>query len=284
MYARAAIGVILIAVAIAAWSAVLGASTSQLLHVYALDVGQGDAIYVRTPSGVDMLIDGGPGGKIISSLPRVMPPGDKHINVMILTHPHFDHASGLERVLAEYDVDAIYTPTGMPAGEVADAFMKAARAETDALGTLDAGDRLSLGDGVLLDVFLPTDAAFLRTTNNPNEWSIVGKLHYGNSALLLTGDMERRAELMLLRSDAPLASNVLKVAHHGSAYASISGLLERIRPSLAVVSVGKNTYGHPNAGALSRITQVGAQVFRTDEQGTVHLVSDGSIFRVEQAE
>ncbi|MEK7660312.1 MAG: MBL fold metallo-hydrolase [Patescibacteria group bacterium] len=281
MYARAALSVVLIAIAMATWSAVLAGRASSFLHVYALNVGQGDAIYIRTPNASDVLIDGGPGGRIISELPRVMPPGDKHIDAMILTHPHFDHVSGLERILEEYEVASIYTPTGMPAGELTDNFMRLARSETPDVRTLDAGDRLTFGDGVLFDVFLPSDAEFLRTTDNPNEWSIVGKLQYGNSALLLTGDMERREELLLMRSDAVLASDVLKVAHHGSAYASITGLLERIRPAIAVVSVGKNTYGHPSEDTLTRIARTGAEILRTDEQGTVHLVSDGTRFWVE---
>lgn len=284
MYPRVAIAILLVSVAVAAWHAVLGAGNSPLLHVYALNIGQGDAIYIRTPRGVDMLIDGGPGGRIIGELPKVMQPGDKHIDVVVLTHPHFDHVSGLERVLEQYDVAAIYTPSGMPPGEAADNFLRLARAEASSLGTLDAGDRLILDSEITFDVFLPSGAAFLETTKNPNEWSVVGKLTYGDASLLLTGDMERREELLLLRSDANLASDVLKVAHHGSAYASIAPLLDRIRPQYAVISVGKNTYGHPSTETVQRIAGSGAEIFRTDEYGTVHFASDGTRFWVEGRE
>jgi competence protein ComEC len=281
MHTRAALSIIVIAVAVSSWSAVLKGGVGGLLHVYVLDVGQGDAIYVRTPRGADILIDGGPGGKVITELARVMPPGDKHLDVVMLTHPHFDHTSGLERIFEAYEVSHIFSPTGMPAGGVADTFLRSAEKESAQMFAVDAGDRIVLDTDTSLDILLPTDSAFLRTTKNPNEWSIVAKLMHRDATMLLTGDAERREELLLLRSDVDLSSDVLKVAHHGSAYASIAGLLERIRPNLAAVSVGKNTYGHPNAETLTRLTTAGAEVLRTDEQGTIHFVSDGVQFWVE---
>ncbi len=284
MHTRAALTLIIIAIGVAAWTSVLQGSVGDVLHAYALNVGQGDAIYIRTEQGIDVLIDGGPGGRVIPELARAMPPGDKHIDVMILTHPHYDHSSGLERVLNEYEVATIYIPSGMPKGEVADMFLKVAQQEVAEVRTLDAGDRIVFDVNTHLDVFLPVDASFLYTTDNPNEWSVVAKLIHKDASLLLTGDMERREELLLLRSDADVSSDALKVAHHGSAYASIVGLLDRIRPDIAFVSVGKNTYGHPNPDTIGRLTRAGATVLRTDEEGTIHLVSDGVQFRVEPSE
>ncbi len=261
-----------------------GARPDGRLHLDVLDVGQGDAILVEGPDGGRMLVDTGPDpDRLVTLLDERLPPWDRRIDMVVITHPHEDHIAGLALLLARYRV-----------GEVAESGMigpgpgyAASRLALAALNMhprqLAAGDTLWL-DGVRLDVDWPLPGGVpLHPANGGkaiNNVSIVLDVHYGTRRALLTGDIEEEIDPQLLARGVaadgrPL--DVLKVAHHGSATATTAAFLAALRPRIAVISVGwGNVYGHPAPATLARLLDAGAQVFRTDLDGSVEISTDGS--------
>ena len=248
------------------------------LHVAFLDVGQGDAILITTPSGRQVLVDGGPSpAALASALGRQMPFWDRSIDLVILTHPDADHITGLPEVLDRYRVGG---------------WLENGRAEEDAVYKLCQhmvqeqavqhhvardGDRLDLGEGIILQVLHPPARLMQGTGSDSNNNSLVLRLDWEEAGFLLTGDLEAEGEDLLLKAGQPLAAGVLKVGHHGSGGSSTAGFLDAVAPHLAVVSVGAgNTFGHPAPEVLERLSAQGnVTVLRTDEVGTVELVTNG---------
>ncbi len=243
------------------------------LHVVFFDVGQGDAIFVQTPSGRQVLIDGGPGeNALLSQLGRQMPFWDRSLDMVILTHPDSDHITGLVPVLERYRVEAVVFREMGCENATCKRWRQLIEAEGAAVYRGEAGLRIALDEGLEMEVLhpgpdLPDSEAF-------NENSVVVRLTYGELSILLTGDIEEAVEKELVRSDVPLASTVLKAAHHGSCSSTTPPFLEAVRPELAVISVGAdNKFGHPCEDVLDRLADL--PVYRTDEHGAVELISDG---------
>ena len=244
------------------------------LIVWFFDVGQGDAIFIETPSGHQMLIDGGPGDVVISKLGSVMPFWDRAIDDVLLTHPHADHLDGLVDVVDRYRVSRVYisgvdfyTPLGP------EFYARVSDGET--VIDVTRPQEIDLGGGVILRLLYTTSSLVGRQIDDANASSLVGLLTYGETSVLLTGDItaEREAEIAV-QLDAPV--DVLKVAHHGSAYSSTMDFLNIAKPQVAVISVGAdNDYGHPAASTLDRLRAIGAAVLRTDIDGDIRLISDG---------
>jgi competence protein ComEC len=255
------------------------------LHVTVLDVGQGDAILLQGPAGGRMLIDAGPDpDRLLMLLDQRTPTWDRRIDIVVLTHPHEDHVAGLALLLTRYRIGAV-VETGMPGPGPSDA---AYRAELAAQGkqtrVIAATDQLWL-DGARLDVVWPPPNFVPPTPPDSgkeiNDTSIVLELHFGARDMLFSGDAEEGIDPLLLA--AGLADRVgpqldlLKVAHHGSRTATTETLVEALRPRFAVISVGAdNDYGHPTPELLGRLDGVGAQVFRTDLDGSISFTTDGS--------
>jgi competence protein ComEC len=235
-----------------------------------IDVGQGDAIAVRTPGGRWLLVDAGPPHD--SDDPEAHPVvralrarGVRRLEALILTHPDLDHIGGGPSVLDALDVGVVYDP-GLPAGK--DDFVAVLDAATRGgvpWRSARAGDRIAL-DGVLLEVLHPPDS--LAGDSSSNETSVVLHLRFGEFDALLTGDAYKDVERAIVPETEPL--EVLKVGHHGSDTSTDPLLLERLRPELALISVGRgNRYGHPSPAVLDRLEASGARVRRTDLEGTL---------------
>ena len=276
--ALAAAGVLLWAGAIA--------SPDGKLHVTFLDVGQGEATLIVTPSGRQVLVDGGPDPRaVMHGLGARLPFYDRSLDVVALTHPHGDHLSGLLEVLERYDVDLfLHRSADYPTAEYVR--WEQALAERGGRSTvLDAqrGHRISLGDGVVLEVLHPGPVTPEGETNNN---SLVLRLSYGGVVFLLTGDVEAPIESALLARDAPLDATVLKVAHHGSDSSTSAPFLEAVAPSLAVISVGEdNPFGHPDDEVLDRLQAVlpDDRVLLTSQHGDVEVTTDGRRLWLETA-
>lgn len=245
------------------------------LHVWFLDVGQGDAILVQSPDGRQVLVDGGPDPQVLQrALGQVLPFWDRTLDLVVLTHPDGDHAGGLVGLLERYRVGQVLVAS-LPADEPA---ARRWHAQVEAAGLplvmAQRGMVLDLGGALAEVLHPPADAsAFLPGDNNG---SLVLRVRFGGAAVLLTGDLEREGEESLLRSGQPLQSAVLKVAHHGSARGTTDPFLEAVGPELAIVSVGTgNRFGHPAAAVLERLAERGVAVLRTDLQGTVEVFTDG---------
>jgi competence protein ComEC len=246
------------------------------MHVSFLDVGQGDAILIQTPNHQDILVDGGPSAQAISAeLSAHMPFWDRTIELVVLTHPHDDHLTGLLEVLQRYKVlqvlylDTVYdTP---PAQEwlslIKDKGIKATAAKAGQV--IDLGTKQST-----IEVINPAPNSSVPDMDN----GVVLRVSDGNISFLLTSDISADSELDLITRRADLTSTVLKVAHHGSNYSSSAGFLSVVDPQVAVISVGAdNTFGHPGAETMQRLSNiVGADnIYRTDLAGTVEFTTDG---------
>lgn len=236
-------------------------------EVVFLNVGQGDAILI-SQGNYQVLIDGGRTSKeLLAHLGRYVPFWDRTIDLIVATHPDADHIGGLPGVLWTYQVNQVLTTGAESDTEISRAFQEAIVAATRH-GPTSAfrGTTVTFPQGGELVVEYPL-APLSKATNNldTNEGSIVVRFTYGETSFLLTGDLPHEETLLL--DEQPVT--VLKVAHHGSKYSSSEQFLERIRPKEAVVSVGKNSYGHPNLGVLERLQKMGTRIHRTDEEGDV---------------
>jgi beta-lactamase superfamily II metal-dependent hydrolase len=257
------------------------------LTVHFFDVGQGDAALVISPAGKTVLIDGGPpeAGAALARRLRTLVKGP--LDLVILTHPHLDHLGGLPAA-----VRAVGARRYMDPGfdHPSRAYRNLLELMGDEVGQVltpepdprrpEALVQVGLGEGVSLSILWPRvpQVPFLkRTRSDANSNSIIVRLTYGSTAMLLMGDAEQDTEERLLEDGRELSAALLKVAHHGGAYSSSAPFLQAVRPRYAVISCGKgNDYGHPSAKTLARLRAVGAQVLRTDRQGEVTAVSDGT--------
>jgi len=245
------------------------------LEIDFLDVGQGDAVLIKTPGGQNVLIDGGPDKTVVKRLAENLPWWDKQIDLMVLTHPHDDHVTGLIEVLKRYRVKRIlYTGVTHNAPNYL-TWLKTVQAKKAPLTIIDKTQTITLGEKVKMEILYPDQSLLNKTLSDLNDSSIVIKLVYGQNKFLLTGDAGLEVEKMLLAGGADLTAEVLKVGHHGSEYSSSQEFLDKIKPGVAVIPVGKdNDFGHPNLRIIKRLERSGARIYRTDEKGTIKIQSD----------
>lgn len=255
-------------------------SVPGVLTVAMLDVGQGDALYIESPTGVQVLIDSGADASVLAALSTVMPALDYSLDAIVATHPDADHIGGFDDVLTRYDVNAYVYP-GITKNSATARALETLVDEKEITRVLARrGMTLELGGGAVLHVLYPEGDVSYLPSEKANEGSVVLQLTYGESEMLFMADVGTGVERRLMALDAPgLRSDVLKVGHHGSKYSSAEDFLRAVSPDVALISVGKrNTYGHPTTQTLSRLQTVGAEVLRTDELGTVVLHSGGYVW------
>ena len=253
------------------------------LHV--LDVGQGDAILLRTDAGRWVLFDAGPawrGGDAGRStvLPYILRRGGS-LEAFVLSHPHTDHVGGAASVLAAMR-PRIYWDAAVAGGSDAYSLsLTAARKQGIEWHRVHPGDSVAI-DGVIL-TFLAPDSAWTVGLKDPNLASTVAIARFGLVRFLLVGDAERAEEDWLLdQHRGELHADVLKVGHHGSSTSTSDAFLAAVHPDVAIISVGAgNKYGHPSVDVMRALSQFGAQVLRTDEAGTVIVRTDGAHIEIE---
>ena len=248
---------------------------SEPLRVSFLDVGQGDAILIESPTGEQILIDGGPDRSVLRELTKRMGPLDRSLDLVIATHPDKDHIAGLADVFARYDVDAFLDSDVTNDTSYAQALTYAASTE-EGVQTVTAwrGMRVHIGGGAYLDVLFPDRGVEFVESNSG---SVVVRLVYGETAFMLTGDAPTAIEKWLVTLDGEsLESDVLKAGHHGSRTSTSEGWMEAVSPRFVVISAGEdNSYGHPHAEVVERIQASGAQMLSTMD-GAVRFQSDGN--------
>lgn len=252
-----------------------------LLTVAFLDVGQGDAIYIEAPNGRQMVIDGGPKETLMTALPEVMPFGDKSIDVMMVTNPDLDHYSGFIPLLDQYRVSAVVEPgTHNDFGMYATLEQKIRDEGAEHL-LARSGQRIILDQekNVYFEILFPDRNV---SSWDSNDGSIVGRLVYGDSAFLFTGDSTLLTEGIVLANNDISGIDVLKVGHHGSKTSTGVPLLRETDPEYAVISVGAgNRYGHPTKLVLDRLASFGVETLTTMNEGTIIFETDGqSLTRV----
>jgi competence protein ComEC len=256
------------------WIAVLSAPGDRL-EVKVLDVGEGDAIFIRTPAGHKLLVDGGPSGRLVSeALGEELPFWDRKLDMVILTHPDDDHLAGLVTVLERYDVKEVVAGPQSAKTVTFAAWQREIDDKGIPCHIAKSGEWIDLGRGATLQFLWPPDDASPAAGDDENDDSVVIKLAWGRASFLLTGDLEATGENALLQSGVDPQATVLKVAHHGSAYSTSESLLRAVRPLVAVISVGEdNRFGHPSSATLERLDDT--ILYRTDQQGEVSLSTDG---------
>lgn len=282
--ARAAVSAWLIAPAAFAaalvWADAL--SADDRLRIHFIDVGQGDAAFIETPGGVQALIDGGAHPLAMTRfLSDRMRFNDKRIDLVVATHPHGDHIGGLTAVLARYEVAHVLERRIQYDSAAYLEWRRAVDAEAAAGAVvIDAApsQTLLLGDGIRLEVLGPPPALLTGAASDADNASVVLRLAYGDISVLFTGDMHGEAERTLLASGAVVDSDVLKVAHHGSATGTTRAFLRAVSPAAAVISVGAdNRFGHPAPEVTRRLREfVSADMLLlTSERGDIEFITDG---------
>ena len=276
------LGLVAIAIVIAIAGAALGDAVHRETRLTVLDVGQGDSILLETRTGARMLVDGGPDpDRVLLALDERIPPWDRRLDVLVLTHPHEDHVAGLARILERYRVGRVFEP-GMRGPGPGWAAWNAELHDGPPHGVLSTGARLRLGE-VQLSVLWPDPGSVpLKppdTGTGINNVSIVFLGEANGRRFLLMGDVEQGIDPTLLARGLPRV-DVLKIAHHGSKTATTQAFVDAVRPRVAIASAGTgNPYGHPARSTLDRVRASGARVYRTDEDGSVEvdLRSDGLV-------
>ena len=241
-------------------------------HLYFFDVGQGDGALIVTPSGKQIVIDGGPDWKVLEGLGKTMPFLDRSIDLLVLSHANSDHSIGLAEILRRYDVGVLIV-SGIEQGAAREReILETAKLMHVSIRAVRAGDRIDLSDGTFFDVLWPPRTLAHTFVTDLNNAAVLLKLHDGDHTALFTGDMEKVVEDVLVKARADVSTEILKVAHHGSKTSSSEEFLGASHPKTAVISVGtKNTYGHPNSGVLERLQSIGATVRRTDLEGAIEI-------------
>lgn len=255
------------------------AQADGLLHIYFLNVGQGDAILIHAPDGTQVLIDGGPGARVIQELATVMPITDRSIDVVVATHTDADHLTGLVEVLKQYEVSRIIE-TGMACvTAVCGAWESAAAGESVERIVAHRGYRIAIGDELSLDVLNPAEDIRGQKLSKTNNGGIVLKMTYKNQTALFTADIEKSVEGQLL---AVANVDFLKIAHHGSKTSTSQVFLGAASPLVAFIQVGvTNRYGHPTPEVIDRLDKFpGLRYYRNDTNGRIELVLDGLNYAV----
>jgi len=248
------------------------------LKVVFFDIGQGDSIFIETPQGYQVLIDGGPSGKkVLEKLSKYIPFWDRTLDLIILTHPDYDHLAGLVYVLDRYDVKNILWTGAKKDTQTFNRWEEKIEKEKARIVIAKAGQKIKAGMAELfiLYPFQGLEQGFFE--KGSNESSIILKLLFGKNYFLFTGDTIKRIEQQLLEKGIDVSSQVLKVAHHGSKTSSSREFLQNVSPEIAVISCSKtNPYGHPHESVLRNLQEFGINILRTDEKGDIKITSDGS--------
>lgn len=253
-----------------------------VLEAWIIDVGQGDAALISSPTGRTILVDAGPpenGGRVAHFL-RAHVTGP--LDLAVGTHPHTDHVGGMSAALRAVGVRAYYDVAPDPAHHTR---LLATLDKTVAtLGAthqhVDAGTPpLDLGDGTTVTVLSPLRPPLVDCTDRVNCNAIALLIRSGSQSILMAADIEGATENELLRTrKGALRATVLKVGHHGSRTATTTAWLRTVKPEIAVISVGvANAYHHPHPSTLHRLEAEGVRVYRTDKDGTIHVVLSGAV-------
>ncbi|MCC7354675.1 MAG: ComEC/Rec2 family competence protein [Anaerolineae bacterium] len=255
-----------VVIAIAAWVSVLQLPDGRL-HVRFLDVGEGNATLITTPDGRHVLIDGGPGPKTLSAaLGRALPFRDRQLELVVLTRAERGHLDGLVPLAGPYRITQVLQPLGEKETLAYNEWRRRLRVQNIPILRAEPGLRVELGRGAVLDLLGPGGAGDPLTV----------RVAWGHVSFLFS-ELDEEGESRLLAGGWPIAGAVLRVPRQGSADASGPRFLAAVNPLLAVISTGKdNPHGHPAAEVLERLEGVGAQVLRTDERGTVEVITDGA--------
>ncbi len=245
-------------------------SESGMLSVHYLDVGQGDSIFIELPNQKCMLIDAGENmyGKSITEYINNL--GYKKIDYLVATHPHADHIGSMAYIVKHNDIGEIYMPKVTTTTKTYENLLTAISDKGLKVKSAKAGMNIIDDNDFSIDILAPVTIE----EDDLNNCSIILKMNYKNDSFLFLGDAEKK-ELETVTAD--MSAEVLKVGHHGSRTSTTKALLEEVNPKYAVISLGKgNSYGHPHKSTLKLLDEFNVETYRTDEDGTIVISTDGS--------
>jgi competence protein ComEC len=240
------------------------------LEVDFLDVGQGDSILIKTPNQQVILIDGGPDNVVLRRLGENLPFYRRRIDLIISSHYHDDHATGLVEITKRYRVGKIIYQANSSSSPIFETFLNQARERNILVSPLSGGVKISFGPDCFLSLW---PLSIFNVPKDPNN-SLIVKLDCAEQNFLFSGDNSSRVEKILLKFGLDLEADVFKISHHGSNSANSEEFLQAVNPQLTVISVGAdNRFGHPAPAVLERLQKMGIEVKRTDEGQTIKIFS-----------
>jgi len=250
-------------------------NSSRGLTFAMLDVGQGDGLFIESPTGTKIMFDGGPAHKVLGSLQKVISPFDRDISALVITNPDADHIGGFLDILKNYKVGEVFESGTLTDSKTYQSLREEMRKQNIPDILIKKGMRLDLGEGVAVDILFPDRDVSSWATN---DGSVMARLSYGQTSVMLTGDAPMKTEQIVLSENlaGKLKSTILKVGHHGSRTSTSPSFVKAVSPSFALISDGKdNKYGHPHQETLDTLNSFGVKIFRTDLLGTIVMKTDG---------
>jgi competence protein ComEC len=249
------------------------------LKIVFLDIGKGDSILIESPVGSQILIDGGLNKKVLEAIGKEIPFYDRSIDAVVATHPDSDHIGGIPNILEKYKVEN-YFDNGM--NEDSELFKKLDKeiiSKKINYYKATKGQLIDIGGGAYIRILSPENVYGKDTNKN----SIVAKLYFGGTSVLLTGDAPTEIENILVRKyGAELKSDILKVAHHGSRNSLSESFISAASPEFSIISVNKNNqYGHPHIEVINFFNEIKSKILQTYEEGSIIFNSDGLYFKRE---
>lgn len=276
-YLRWYILLLLILISITILIAILHEDRKGILKFEVLDIGQGDALWIESPTGIQVLVDGGPNNTLLKEIPKVMPWYDRHIDMLVVTNPDKDHYEGFISLLKKYSVDVVLEPGTVSKTETYALLEKEISNKKIPKVLARRGQIVDLGGGAYLQILFPDrDVSGLSS----NDGSLVMKLVYGNTSVMLQGDSTDNIEHYLSSIDGEnLKSTILKAGHHGSRTSSSEEYVSLVKPEMTVISSGvNNDYGHPHNETLETMQKLKIPTYDTCNNGRLILESDGEKF------
>lgn len=250
----------------------LNIQNNNIIRISYIDVGQGDSELIQV-NGKNLLIDAGTNestNKVISYLDKQKV---KKLDYVVATHPHEDHIGGMAAVIKKYDIGQFYAPKKLTNTKTFENMINALKSKNLKVNVARAGVEFDLGKDVKCEMLAPNNNNY----EDLNNYSAVIKVTYKDSKFLFTGDAQKLSEKEILSENYDLSSDVLKVGHHGSTSSSSKAFLDKVTPKISIISCGKNNdYGHPHKETLNEFEKRKIQVYRTDVDGTILLISDGN--------
>ena len=257
--------------------AVFFKNTEGVLKFTIMDVGQGDSIYIESPTGVQIIVDGGPGNNLLKEIPKVLPWYDRSVDMIFVTNPDSDHYEGFIKFLDKYSVGGLVESGTTNSYSAFVVFQEKIKEKGITKTLARRGLTIDIGGGAYIQILFPDRNV---SEVSPNTGSIVMKLVYGDTSVLLQGDSVASIEQYLLEIDGDyLNSDILKVGHHGSKTSSVKEYVEKVSPDYAVISAGSdNSYGHPHKEVIETLRDLNIKIITTCNNGAIYFESDGKDF------